>query len=202
MNETEISDKNNCEELASFARSVSSNWFITDQKVRADFKKGFDSVFLHAQQTPGFPANSESPYGQGWRESNPQQSFWRALVYHLPTPLKHAYYTKKKTQSDIIPAYGEEFCIRRVSFETNGSVTPTLELRGQRGRDLIKEISEKRDGLREDLRCLMKGTREGYYNGKEMAWQDANGGRHSQRCNAAKIIAGGHNPLPDNSNFY
>jgi len=38
--------KNNCEEIASFAKNIGSNFFLTDRHVSAEYKKGFDTAFL------------------------------------------------------------------------------------------------------------------------------------------------------------
>ena len=40
--------KNNCEELAFFAKRVGSNFFLSDRQLSADFKKGFSSLSAHA----------------------------------------------------------------------------------------------------------------------------------------------------------
>ena len=37
--------KNNCEELASFAKNIGSNFFLTDWHLSADYKLGFNTVF-------------------------------------------------------------------------------------------------------------------------------------------------------------
>jgi len=56
---------NNSDELASFGKSVGSNWFITDQKLSAIFKKAFNSVFLCTQENPEFFRNPHTHAGQG-----------------------------------------------------------------------------------------------------------------------------------------
>lgn len=61
-------------------------------------------------------------------------------------------------------------------------------------------IAEARDPY--DLSELKSGQKEGYYDDDVMAWRDANGGIHSQRCNGGKLVDGGHNPLPDKSDSY
>ena len=37
--------KNNCEELASFAKNIGSNFFLTNRYLSADYKKGFNTLF-------------------------------------------------------------------------------------------------------------------------------------------------------------
>lgn len=37
--------KNNCEEIASFAKNIGSNFFLTDRHLSAKYKKGFDTAF-------------------------------------------------------------------------------------------------------------------------------------------------------------
>jgi len=45
--------KNNCEELASFAKNIGSNFFLTNRHLSADYKLGFNTLFLElSRSTP------------------------------------------------------------------------------------------------------------------------------------------------------
>ena len=74
--------KNNAEELVAFGKSVGSNWFITDQKLSAVFKKGYSAVFLCSRKKPDFLENPGAHYGQGRKESNFRYRFWRPMSCH------------------------------------------------------------------------------------------------------------------------
>ncbi len=53
--------KNNCEELASFAKNIGSDFFLTNRHLSADYKKGFDTLFsqlVPARRTRGQLAHS------------------------------------------------------------------------------------------------------------------------------------------------
>ncbi len=66
--------KNNCEELASFAKNIGSNFFLTDKHLSADYKKGFDTLFselVTARRTRGQLAHFLCERVKGIEPSSP-----------------------------------------------------------------------------------------------------------------------------------
>lgn len=59
-----------------------------------------------------------------------------------------------------------------------------------------------KDEITLELEELVKGQKEGHYNNETMTWDDETG-KHSQRCNANKMLDGGSSSaLPDGGGGY
>ncbi len=69
---------------------------------------------------------------------------------------------------------------RQMNLETEGSV------RSHGFRDLLETMRSVATGLIDP--SLIEGQKEGFYNPKTMTWIDPDGGEHTQRCNARKIV--------------
>ncbi len=83
-----------------------------------------------------------------------------------------------------------------------GGITTSLEAKIKRVKDTCAFILSNPDDLSEDRLRLTQEVSEGFYDEKKMVWKDSNGGAHSQRCNAFKLVNGEKNPLPDGTSGY
>ena len=73
--------KNNCEDLAIFAKRVGSNFFLYNRQLSADFKKGFFSLSAHATALKADPVRFADSLLVEWG---------RAILNHLMNSLNHS----------------------------------------------------------------------------------------------------------------
>ena len=72
--------KNNCEEIASFAKNIGSNFFLTDRRLSADYKKGFDTAFLELSGIRASGARLSHSFCERDRGVEPLFTAWKAVV--------------------------------------------------------------------------------------------------------------------------
>jgi site-specific DNA recombinase len=77
--------KNNCEEIASFAKNIGSNFFLTDRHLTAVYKKGFDTAFSELSRIRASGARPSDSLFERVGGIEPPLKAWKASVL----PLNH-----------------------------------------------------------------------------------------------------------------